>query len=249
MIDISAPVSPGRSGQEIRAGRYIDGVKDAIPVILGYIGIGVAFGVVAKTAGITAAEVMLMSLILYAGSAQFVMVGLITAGMPASAIIVTIFLVNVRHLLYSAAISPYVRQLKAWQNMLIGAELTDETFAVASVRFCRGIPSGAGWFFGLNNASHAAWVLCTVLGAILGNSITNTRALGFDFALASMFTALLVLQIAHRPNIYAAVAAAATGGIVALCGTLFLPASWAIIAATLIAATTGIILEERAKKA
>lgn len=119
-------------------------MKDAVPVVLGYIAIGLAFGVVAKTAGITVAEVALMSLILYAGSARFVMVRLIAAGMPAPTIIVTIFLVNVRHLLYSAAVSPHVRHLKAWQNMLIGAELTDETFAVASARLGRDIPAGAG---------------------------------------------------------------------------------------------------------
>lgn len=247
MKDIHGAALPG-AGQEARTGRYADGVKDAAPVVLGYIAIGLAFGVVAKTAGITVPEVALMSMVLYAGSAQFVTVGLIAAGMPASAIIVTIFLVNVRHLLYSAAVSPHVRHLSAWQNALIGAELTDETFAVASSRLGRGIPASAGWFLGLNNASHATWILCTIAGAVLGSSITDTRVLGFDFALAAMFAALLILQIVNRPKIFAAVVAAAAGGIVALCGTLVLPSSWAIIAATLIAATVGTILEGRAEQ-
>jgi len=235
--------------RDARAERYIDGVRDAVPVIMGYTAIGLAFGVVAKTAGVTVPEVALMSLILYAGSAQFVTVGLIAAGVPAGAIVVTIFLVNVRHLLYSAAISPHVRHLKTWQNALIGAELTDETFALASGRLGRGAFPGAGWFLGLNNASHAAWILCTSLGAVAGGSITDTRALGFDFALAAMFAALLVLQIAGRPKLLAAVAAAAVGGAVALCGALILPASWAIVTATLIAATVGMVLEGRAEKA
>ncbi len=228
------------------AGGYFDGVKDASPVILGFIAIGLAFGVVAKTAGITVSEVALMSLILYAGSAQFVTVGLIAAGMPASAIVVTIFLVNVRHLLYSAAISPHVRHLSVWKNALIGAELTDESFAVASSRLARGLPASAGWFFGVNNASHATWVVCTTLGAILGSSIADTRVLGFDFALAAMFAALLILQIANRPKVWTAVVTASVGGLVAVCGSLIFPASWAIVAATLVAATTGAVLEGRA---
>ncbi len=225
---------------------YAEGVKDAVPVIMGYLAIGLAFGVVAKTAGITVPEVAVMSLILYAGSAQFVTVGLIAAGVPASAIIVTIFLVNVRHLLYSAAISPHVRHLKLWQNALIGAELTDETFAVASSRLGQGVPARAGWFLGINNISHATWIVCTTAGAVLGSAITDIRALGFDFALAAMFAALLILQINNRPTWMPAVAAAAVGGGVALCASLVVPASWAIIAATLTAATVGMVLEERA---
>ncbi len=240
--------APGE-GHAPGAGSYTEGVGDAVPVILGYIAIGLAFGVVAGTAGITVPEIALMSLILYAGSAQFVTVGLIAAGMPAGAIIATIFLVNVRHLLYSAAISPHVRGLPAWQNALIGAELTDETFAVAATRLSRGLPAGAGWLFGVNNASHAAWVLCTVLGALLGSAITDTRAFGLDFALASMFAALLVLQIVHCPDLRPAVMAAAASGIIAVGGTLLLPASWAVIAATLIAATVGMVMDGRKRQA
>ncbi len=238
-------MKPADPGQTEQGARYIDGVKDAAPVVLGYIAIGLAFGVVARTAGITVPEVALMSLILYAGSAQFVTVGLIAAGMPAPAIIATIFLVNIRHLLYSAAVSPHVRLIPAWQNALIGAELTDETFAVASGRLGRGLTSGAAWFFGLNNASHASWILCTILGAILGSSITDTRALGFDFALPAMFAALLVLQISNRPHMKTAVMASAIGAVTAVCGTLIFSAGWSIMAATVIAATMGMILEER----
>jgi len=223
--------------------RYRDGARDALPVVLGYIAIGLAFGVVAQTAGITTAEVLLMSLILYAGSAQFVTVGLIVAGAPATAIVATIFLVNVRHLLYSTALSPHVRGLKAWQNALIGAELTDETFAVASGCLSTGRRASAPWLLGINNASHATWIACTTLGALLGSSVSNTRALGLDFALAAMFAALLVLQIVNRPRMRAAVGAAAAGAATGLLGILVMPAGWAVIAATLVAATLGVILE------
>jgi 4-azaleucine resistance transporter AzlC len=195
---------------------------------------------------LTVPEVLLMSLILYAGSAQFVTVGLIAAGTPASAIIATIFLVNVRHLLYSTALSPHVRGLKSWQNVLIGAELTDETFAVASGCLSNGSKASAPWLFGINNTSHATWIACTTLGALLGSSVSNTRALGFDFALAAMFAALLVLQIKNRPKVHAAVAAAAAGAVTGLLGALVMPAGWAVIVAALAAASLGVAMEGRA---
>jgi 4-azaleucine resistance transporter AzlC len=222
---------------------YLQGARDALPVVLGYTAIGLAFGVVAQTAGMTVPEVLLMSLILYAGSAQFVAVGLISSGAPASAIILTIFLVNVRHLLYSTALSPHVRKLKSWQNALIGAELTDETFAVATGCLNGGREPSAPWLLGINNTSHATWLTCTTLGALLGSRVSDTRALGLDFALASMFAALLVLQMVNRPRLRAALVAATAGALTGLLGIAFMPASWAVIAATLVAATLGVIVE------
>jgi 4-azaleucine resistance transporter AzlC len=228
-----------------RSSRYLLGARDALPVVMGYVAIGLAFGVVAQTAGISVPEVLFMSLVLYAGSAQFVTVGLIAAGAPAPAIVLTIFLVNVRHLLYSTAMSPHVRGLKSWQNALIGAELTDETFAVATGCLNNGRTPSAAWFLGINNTSHASWVICTTLGALLGSSITDTRALGLDFALAAMFAALLVLQVVNRPRVRAAAASAFAGAATGLLGALVMPASWAVVTATLVAATLGVALEGR----
>ena len=223
-----------------------DGVRACLPVVLGYLAIGLAFGVVGRTAGLTVPEVTLMSLILYAGSAQFVAASMIGTGASASAIVVTIFLVNVRHLLYSAALAPHVRKLPVWKNVLIGAELTDETFAVASSRLVGNRPAHAAWLFGINLTAQASWVAATTAGAILGHAISNTRALGLDFALAAMFAALLVLQITSRPRVRLAIVVAMIGAVVAVGGALVVAPSWAIIAATVIAASAGVAIEGRA---
>ena len=239
------------------AERFGDGARASLAVLLGYVAVGVAFGVVARTAGLSVPEVALMSLILYAGSAQFVTAGLLGAGAAASAIIVTVFLVNIRHLLYSAALAPHVRRLPSWQSALIGAQLTDETFTVAAGHLTRQAPADDGpaaqvgshagrarWLFGLNLTAHATWIAATVTGALLGSAIPDTRVLGLDFALAAMFAALLVLQMASRPAVYPAVGAAGVGAVVAVGGALIIPASWAIIAATIIAASVGLALEQ-----
>ena len=107
------------------------GIKDCVPTMLGYLSIGFAAGVVEKTAGLSIAEIALMSLLLYAGSGQFIAAGMIAASNPISAIIFTVFFINLRHLLLSAAVSPYFRHLPPWKNMVVGSLLTDETFGVA----------------------------------------------------------------------------------------------------------------------
>lgn len=245
-LDESRSQEPAaRSGADRRK-HFRDGVAACAPVALGYVAIGIAFGVVARTAGLSVLEVSLMSLLLYAGSAQFVTAGLLASGAAASAIIVTVFLVNVRHVLYSAALAPLVKHLPTWQNALIGTELTDETFAVASSRLAHSQePARAPWLFGLNLTAQATWIASTTVGALVGRAIPNTRALGLDFALAAMFAALLVLQVRSRPRLRIAVAVALTGAAVAVLGAQIVPASWAVIVAALVAATAGAHLEGR----
>lgn len=224
---------------------FVDGIRDCVPVVLGYVAIGFAFGVVGRTAGLSVMEVGLMSALLYAGSAQFVVTGMLGAAAPAPAIVVTVLLVNLRHFLYSAALAPYARKFAHWQNALIGAELTDETFALASSHLARGVAPSAAWLFGINLTAQTTWVLSTVGGAILGRAISDTRALGLDFALASMFAALLVLQITNRPRVRAAVTVALVGAVIGVGGALIVPASWAIVVAAVAAASAGVLIEGR----
>lgn len=242
--ELDANEERGTADPQDAATRFRDGARACLPVVLGYLAVGFAFGVVARTAGLSVLEVALMSLILYAGSAQFAATGMLAASASAPAIIVTIFLVNVRHLLYSAALAPLVSRLPTWQAALLGTELTDETFAVASLHLGSGQRADAGWLFGLNATAQSTWILATVTGAIAGHAIPNTRALGLDFALASMFAALLVLQIARHPRARAAILVAALAGAIAIAGPALVPASWAIIAAALVGATAGLCWEE-----
>ncbi len=89
---------------------FQQGVKDCLPTVFGYLSIGIAAGVIAKTAGFSIIEIAFMSTLIYAGSAQFILAGMYAAGAPASAIILLYF-VNLRHLLMSAALAPYFTKL------------------------------------------------------------------------------------------------------------------------------------------
>jgi 4-azaleucine resistance transporter AzlC len=234
-----AEKSTGASGA-----RFAAGVRACLPVVLGYLAIGIAFGVVARTTGLSVAEATLMSVILYAGSAQFITAGMLAVGAPALAITVTVALVNIRHMFYSAALAPHLQRAPLWKNLLVGVELTDETFAVAASRFGAGAPVEHPWLFGVNVTAQFTWVAATCLGALLGQRVANVSVLGLDFALTAMYAALLVLQIVHRPQLRIAIGVAAAAAMVAVAGSVLLSGSWAIVAAAVTAATLGVALEE-----
>jgi len=117
-----------------------------MPFVLGYLPIGFAYGVLASKVGLSTLNTVLMSLLVYAGSSQLIGVGLIAAGVHAWGIILTTFMVNLRHLLMAAAISPH---LKGWRKAELGAfafELTDESFAYHSTAFNQGKASKSAAF-------------------------------------------------------------------------------------------------------
>jgi 4-azaleucine resistance transporter AzlC len=213
---------------------FRQGVRAALPVVLGYLGIGFAAGVVERAAGMSYAEILLLSTVLYAGSAQFVVTGML--GSPAAAIVLTVFFLNLRHLLLSAALAPALRAVPAWKNALLGLQLTDETFVVASSRE----NLSAAWMAGLNLAAWSTWAVANLAGAALSAYAGDTRALAF--ALPAMFAGLLVLQMRmHSGFRIVWVVAAAAGSALAI--RELSPGPWAIVGATLLGATLGLAIE------
>jgi 4-azaleucine resistance transporter AzlC len=214
---------------------FRDGARAGLPVVLGYLGIGVAAGVVERAAGLSWAEVLLVSTVLYAGSAQFVLASMLSLGNPAPVIIATVFLLNLRHLLLSAALAPRLRRIPAWKNALIGLQLTDETFVVASARAA---PSAA-WMAGLNLAAWSTWAAANLAGAALSGAIGDTRTLAF--ALPCMFAGLLVMQARAAPNRAVVLAVCLVAGAVAVGCHFLWPGPQAIVLATLLGATSGLL--------
>lgn len=218
-------------------------MRDCLPVVLGYLAIGLAFGVVGRTAGLSVLEVFLLSVFLYAGSAQFIFASMAAAAAPLVVIVLTIFLVNIRHSLYSAALAPHLHDQPLLKNILIGAETTDETFALTTSLLGRGRSAEPAWLFGINLTAQFSWVAATTLGALLGQAVSNVGALGLDYALTAMFAALLVLQILNQPQMRTAVVVALLAALVAVGGSLLIASGWAMLIAALLAASAGLLLE------
>ncbi|MFD9625831.1 AzlC family ABC transporter permease [Peribacillus muralis] len=224
--------------------RFMKGVKDCVPTLLGYLSIGLAAGVVQKTAGLSMAEIALMSLVLYAGSAQFIAAGMIAAGSSPMAIIITILFVNLRHLLLSAALSPYFRHLSPMRNMFVGALLTDETFGVAINQTAKQTHISEKWMHGLNITAYLNWFIANIAGALLAQWISDPEKFGLEFALPAMFIGILVLSILGRNKIKRDVAVAIIAVVVAVGSSLVMSSSMAIIVATIIASTIGMVVEK-----
>ena len=218
---------------------WINGVFRAAPILLGYIPIGFAYGVLAQKAGLSVFNTLLMSLIVFAGSSQLIAVGLISAGLAPISIILTTFIVNLRHMLMSAALTPYLGGWRKIELAWFGFEITDETFALHANRFpAAGVQKAEA--FAINVTSHAAWILGSLLGSLGSGLITDVEQYALDYALPAMFIALLVMQIKNKPQI----AVAVISGILSVFLLLHGFNHWYVIMATIIGASFGVVVEK-----
>ena len=171
--------------------------SQALPIVLGYLPVGFAYGVLAVKAGLSVAHTALMSVVVFAGSAQLIGVEMFGSGAGVTAIVAMTFVVNLRHVLFSAALSPY---LQGWSKTRLAAfayELTDETFALHATRFHNHQQSPTKTL-GINACCHAAWITGGVAGALAGGYVPDVKPLGLDFALPAMFAVLLVGAAQHQ---------------------------------------------------
>ncbi len=219
---------------------FAAGMKATIPLIVGAIPFGIIFGAVAVNAGISPLAAQAMSLFVFAGSAQFVAAGLVAGGAGLIIIILTTFVVNVRHGLYSMSLAPHVKQLPQRWLLPLGFWLTDETFLVVVDRYNRPDRSPNKHWFYLGSAvfMYLNWQLCTYIGIRAGQSIPAPQSWGLDFALPVTFIGMLVPALHSRPVILCVVVAGS--GAVLFHG---LPHQLGLIVATLLGVTAGFIAQ------
>mgnify|MGYP001007019904 CR=1 FL=1 len=159
------------------------GMKEAIPIVLGYLPLGFAFGVLAIETGMSVAQATMMSVLCFTGAGQYIAIGVMQAGGAVITIILANILVNLRYLLFSTSTVPYLKDKEQpLVASLLSYGLTDETYAVA-INHYQDHPATASYLAGLNLTSHLGWIGSTFLGAVLGSFITNTDRLGLGFAL------------------------------------------------------------------
>lgn len=227
------------SSREKNNNRFWKGVRQALPIVLGYIPVGFAYGVLAQKSGLSLFNCVAMSVIVFAGSAQLIGAGLFGAAASPFTLIFTTFVVNLRHLLMSAALAPKLKGWKKWQIALFGYELTDETFALHTMRMAREAPPKIETF-AVNITSQSSWVTGSLLGYLAGGQLTDVRPVGLDFALPAMFIALLVPQIVKPVYLMMALLAAVISVTLYLLGF----SQSHVIIATVVAATAGVGVEQ-----
>jgi 4-azaleucine resistance transporter AzlC len=214
------------------------GVRAELPLLIGVFPFGMIYGALALNAGLSEAASQMMSSMVFAGSAQFITAQLVKDSVPGLVIVLTIAVVNLRHMLYSASLAPYLSSLPTRWKALLSYLLTDEAYAPAIIQYENdGVKPVSHWFlFGAGLALWTTWQFSTALGIFLGAAIPESWSL--DFALPLTFIAMVVPVLKNRP----AIAAAISAGCAAL-AAYSLPYKLGLILAALVGIAIGTFLE------
>jgi 4-azaleucine resistance transporter AzlC len=226
----------------LRRREFLTGVRDEAPILLGVAPFGVIFGALAVAAHLPATVAQAMSAVIFAGSAQFIAAQLFATGASGVVIVLVVFVVNLRHALYSASVAPHIRHLgPAWKAALAYL-LTDEAYAVVITHYNKpGDASRRHWyFFGAGLTLWSVWQVSTAAGILLGARIPADWPLGFMLPLT--FIALVVPTLKERSTIAAALVAGVAG---------YLTTAFPLRTGLLVAAIAGIavgLLVERTRR-
>lgn len=217
------------------------GARDIIPLIVGAIPFGIIFGTLATTNGLSAGATLAMSAFVFAGSSQFIAAGMIATQTGWLLIVLTTFVVNLRHLLYAVSLVPYVKILPQRWKVPLAFLLTDEAFAVVIRRY-EAKEKGAHkhWYFlGAALAMYLNWQLCTLLGITLGQMIPNAAEWGLDFAMSVTFIGMVVPYLKNKPMVIAVVVAGSAALLMAA-----LPNKLGLMLAAIAGISAGVLSEQ-----
>ena len=227
---------------------FLSGIKGILPILPGVLPFGLIYGVSARGAGLPVIAAQAMSFIVFAGSAQFVTVQLISAGVPLGIIVLTACLLNLRHALYSASVAPYVKHLPWRWKALLAYVLTDEAYAVTITHYRQsddaGVPytsatSSRHWYFlGAGLTLWVVWQISTAIGILLGANVPASWSL--DFTLPLTFIAIVIPTLKTRAEWIAA----AIAGMLAVL-VVGLPLNLGLLVATLVGMAAGLLLERK----
>ncbi|WP_369958988.1 AzlC family ABC transporter permease [Pseudomonas sp. MBLB4123] len=225
-----------------RSQEFTQGARDMLPMLLGAMPFGIIFGSLAGAAGLSPWQTLGMSLLVFAGSAQFIAISLLGVGTGLAVLLLTTLVVNLRHALYSASLQPYVRHLPKRWRVPLAFWLTDEAYAVVQHRYldADASPNKHWYFLGAALAMYLNWQLCTLVGVLFGQSVPNLAAWGLDFAMLATFIGIVVPMLRNSPQ----VAAALVAGAVAL-AFHGLPYKLGLLAAAFSGIVVGVLLERR----
>jgi 4-azaleucine resistance transporter AzlC len=199
-------VTPGRAA-----------IAEGWPVFVTAAFVGVAFGLTGRQSGLGVLETIATSIIVFAGASQFVMVDLLRTGAPAPVIVLTVVLLNARHLLMAAAMRPFVATASLARRLGFAYILTDEAFALGIGWFRRG-HRDLRYYTAFGAVLWCSWNLGTLLGTTFGADLQDPQRFGVDFAITAVFVAIVVIGIRHRADAVVAVAAVVVAAALRLAG-------------------------------
>lgn len=219
---------------------FLQGMTAALPIVIGYIPIALTFGLLARQADIPILHTVLMSALVYAGASQFMAVNMIAAGAGAVEIIFATFILNLRHFIMGLSLMNLLKRIPPVYKIFVSAGMTDETFALASIKQEEAKADGGHLFAtGLVLAAYASWVIGSFFGSLLADLIPSSISQSMAIALYAMFIGLLVPSVRKEYKV----------GLIAIMSmllcyifNLYVASGWAIVFATIGGALLGSFL-------
>lgn len=213
---------------------FFKGFIDTIPLGISVSIYGIVYGVLAGKAGLSLMEVIAVSAFVFAGSSQIAMVQMIAQGSDPVSIIFTVLIINLRHFLMAASISPYLKDVPVRVKMVNAYFMTDESYGVTYTHFQKNKPSPL-YFLGSGLNIYIFWGSAGVLGYLTGNAIPPQLNSMFDFAFIAAFIGMLVPMIRNMPVLITVLVSA----LVSVAGDLYIPGKWYILIAGITASLAG----------
>lgn len=215
--------------------QFLYGARAGLPVVLGYIPVGIAYAVMARQAGFSTLETCMMSLLVYAGAAEMMAVGMYAQGAGIIAMILTTFILNLRHIIMSTCVFNRMKSSGIGFRLLSAFGVTDEAFAIYTT-----VPekqSTPVFFLGLILLTYSSWNIGSLIGALASDFLPPLLTASLGIALYAMFIGLLMPGL--RGNLRLGVLVVFTA-VVNTVLSQFIPSSWAIIVSTLLCAAIGV---------
>lgn len=223
------------SAQHRRA-QLVGGMHAAIPVVLGFIPVGIAFAIMARQAGFTIAQTCGMSISVFAGASQMMTVGMHAQGASVAAMVLATFLLNFRHVIMSTCIWERMKDGGTFARLLSAFGVTDESFALFTTekdeKKCT-----LAYFIGMNCVMYGSWNVGTFIGAVASDFLPAIVTASLGIALYAMFIGLIMPGLTRNRRLCALV------GLTAACNTLLcqlMAPSWALVVSTLLCAFLGV---------
>lgn len=219
--------------------QFLEGVRAGIPVILGFVPVGIAYAIMARQAGLTVPQTCGMSMMVFAGASQMMAVGMYAQGAGIFAIVLATFILNLRHLIMSTCVMNRMKDGGPVFRLLAAFGVTDESFAIFTTEDrdkCT-----VSYLLGLIIITYASWNVGTFIGAVASDLLPAIVSASLGIALYAMFLGLLMPNLTHNRRLGALVA------LTAVCNTVlcqFMASSWALILSTLLCAFVGIFFVE-----
>lgn len=224
--------------------KFKEGLMAALPIVIGYFPIAMAFGLLAKNTQISFRDTSLLSILVYAGASQFMALDLIGAGVGTGSIILATFLLNLRHMMMSASLAVDFNNIPKKFLSIVGFGITDETFSVISFNKKK---TNLPFVLTLIILSYSSWVIGTMVGYAVGEILPISLQSSLSIGLYAMFAALLSPEISKSRNILFLSIISAVVYIVIFYSNI-LTSGWDIILGIIISSVLGVVFFSKDSK-